>query len=340
MSPVRAAVVGLGTISFEHLAKLRRRADTVIVGICDLHPTLVRAVSERFGGPPAYTDYERMLEERRPDIVHVLTPPQAHRELALRALEAGAHVFVEKPIAPRWADYVAIRDLAARRGLLLCENYNYRFMPGTLAASAAWREGKIGEAVAVDVSFGGVMSATGAYGDRDLVHFAHQLPGGALQNFTSHPISLALPFIGDCTGVIGARRRLQSKLASDDELRAILEARRASAVITVSGNSSPAHLTMTIKGTEGTIDADVYTGRVRITKEGSVIARGLGDAIGALRSSASVFARAMTGRRDGYEGLGTLLDRLYTAVQGQAPAPVAVSEMDAVNGVMRELFEP
>jgi predicted dehydrogenase len=338
MSIVRTAIVGLGTISFEHLAKLQHRRGVEVVGLCDLHETLARAVSERFGGGAPYTDFARMLADTRPDVVHVLTPPQAHHPLTIEALKAGAHVFVEKPIAPTWEEYVEMRDLARGKGLLLCENYNCRFEPGMLAALEVWRSGRIGDTVNVDVSYGGVMGANGPYADRDVVHFAHGLPGGALHNFISHPVSMALPFMDGCTGALAVRRRLDSSFGSDDELRALISGRRTCAMVTVSRHAAPAHLKLEVQGTRGSLAVDVYTGQMCVRAEGSVIARGVRDGVEGLRAGATMSAKKLTGRHDGYAGLGTLLDRFYDAAAGAGPPPVTEGEMDAVNGVIRDVF--
>lgn len=338
MSAVRTAIVGLGTISFEHLAKLRQRRDVEVVGLCDLHETLARAVSERFGGGPPYTDFARMLADTRPDVVHVLTPPQAHRPLTLEALRAGAHVFVEKPIAPTWGEYVEMRDLARERELLLCENYNCRFDPAMLAALEVWRSGRIGDTVNVDVSYGGVMGSGGVYSDRDMVHFAHGLPGGALHNFISHPVSMALPFMDGCTEAVAVRRRLDGSFASDDELRALLSGPRTCAVVTVSRHATPAHLKLEVQGTRGNLAVDLYSGQMCVSADGSVIARSVRSGLEGLRAGAAMSAKKLTGRHDGYAGLGTLLDRFYDAVGEGGPPPVTGPEMDAVNGVIRDVF--
>ncbi|MCW3056394.1 MAG: oxidoreductase domain protein [Solirubrobacterales bacterium] len=337
MGAVRTAVVGLGTISFEHLAKLRDRDDVEVVGLCDLHERLAEAVSERFGLGAPYTDFARMLDETRPDVVHVLAPPQAHHQLTMQALQAGAHVLVEKPVATTWGEYAEMRDLARERGLLLCENYNCRFEPAMLAALEAWRAGRIGETVNVDVSYGGVMGANGPYSDREVVHFAHALPGGALYNFISHPVSMALPFMDACAEVVAVRRRLDGSFASDDELRAVLTGERTSGVVTVSRHAAP-HLKIEVQGTHGSLSADVYTGKTCVSTEDSVIARGFRDGLEGLRAGATMTAKKLSGRHDGYAGLGTLLDRYYDAVGAGGAPPVTEAEMDAVNGVIRDIF--
>jgi predicted dehydrogenase len=334
----RTAVVGLGAIAFEHLKKLRERRDVEVAGVCDLSLTLARAVSERFGGPPVYEDYDRMLHETRPDVVHVLTPPQAHPRLVLDALEAGAHVFVEKPVATTFDAYAHMRDVAVDRRLMLCENYNYRFGHGVLAALQALDDGALGSVSNVDVSFGGVMGGS-AYADRVVPHFAHALPGGALQNFVSHPVSIALAFIGDCTASHVVQRRLDPAFESNDELRALLHGSAGCAVITVSRHSLP-HFELTVEGTHGRADVDVYSGRIGISTAASSVVSEMRRGFVHFTSGADIAARAATGRRDTFEGLGTLLDRFYGAVAGDVPPPVTTADMTAVNGVVRDILTP
>src|SRR5688500_17558915 len=96
---LRAAVIGTGKISDEHLRFLAASPLASLVGVCDLSPSMARYAAMRYGCPDAYTAAAQMLAEQRPDVVHVLTPPQSHAKLATECLDAGAHVIVEKPIA-------------------------------------------------------------------------------------------------------------------------------------------------------------------------------------------------------------------------------------------------
>jgi predicted dehydrogenase len=270
----------------------------------------------------------------------VLTPPQSHRALVIAALERGAHVLVEKPVATTLEEYGEMHDAAHAAGRMLCENYNYRFSRGVLAALEAHARGDLGEVVSVDVSFGGVMGADGPYGDVHVPHFAHALPGGAMQNFVSHPVSLALPFIGSCERASAFASRTDPDFLSDDELRAVLEGPRASAVITVSRNAWPAHFLLTVQGTRGRAVVDVYGGTSRIDATMSVIGGGLRRGLHELRATAETTLRAFTGRRDGFEGLGLLMDAFYDAASAGGPSPVSHSEMLAVNEVVRDLLMP
>src|SRR5437660_7819319 len=95
-SRLKAAVIGTGKISEEHLRFLRDAEGVDVAGVCDLSPSLAKYAAERFGGGKPFTDAAQMLQESAPDVVHVLTPPHTHERLVSDALSAGAHVIVEK----------------------------------------------------------------------------------------------------------------------------------------------------------------------------------------------------------------------------------------------------
>jgi predicted dehydrogenase len=336
MTALRVAVIGLGTIGLEHLARLCACPRARVVAVCDTSAVLGRAVVDRFRTGPSFTDAARMLDVARPDVVHVLTPPASHAALALQALDAGAHVLAEKPIAPTWDEYVAMRDAARENGRLLCESHNTRFARAAAAAEAAVAAGRIGEVFGVEVVYSGVMPPGGPYGDRDVPHFAHSLPGGPLQNFLTHPLSLVLPYIGKPHEIASTRRSLDPFATSYDELRLLLAGPRVDGVVTLSARGAP-QLTVTVRGTEGHLEADILTGRVLITS-GPAARASLRRGVAELASAAALIARRAGGLRDAYDGLAALIASFLAAAASEGQPPVTEREMDAVNGVMHDVF--
>ena len=340
--PLRAAIVGLGAISLEHIERLMRLPGVQIAGLCDLDETVVEAVCERYSIDVGFTDFDRMLAEARPDVVHVLTPPQSHRALAVAALGAGAHVLVEKPIAPTRDDYSAMRDAAGAAELHLVENYNWRQAAVVRRARDLVGSGAIGDVVHVDVTFGGVLSGgAGPVQDRDVVHFSHSLPGGVLQNFASHPVSIALAFTGPCAGVSTMRRRLDPAMQSDDELRALLAGERSSALVSVTRHTEPPSFTLRVGATAGSLEADLFNDRLYVAGPGGGLAKisnGVRQGLNLLGGAATLFANTLTSRLDHFEGLENLLGGLYQAVSEGGEPPVTAAEIDAVNDVMFRIF--
>ncbi|MEU0433234.1 Gfo/Idh/MocA family oxidoreductase [Streptomyces sp. NPDC006290] len=109
---IRVAVVGAGAIArgshHPALARLAEEGETEIVAAVDIAEGAVREFCAEAGIPYAYTDLDRMLEEQRPDLVAVCTPPTLHREQSVAALRAGAWVWCEKPPVPTLADFDAV----------------------------------------------------------------------------------------------------------------------------------------------------------------------------------------------------------------------------------------
>lgn len=341
---MKTGVVGLGTIAAEHLRKLRWMPDVRVVGVCDQSRSLAEAVAERFEVGPAFTSAEEMLERTRPDVVHVLTPPQTHRALVLEALAHGAHVLVEKPIATTWNDYTAMRDAAAAAGRMLIENYNYRFTDVVLEAIERQHSGAIGSPVTLDVSMTvGLADPAGPYVDRVVPHFGHALPGGAMFNFATHPSSVVAAMIGRCEKVGVWSGQVSERSLSDDELRALVAKDDVSAIISLTSNARPSSFTIAVLGTEGTLSVDVFNRRLfQSTGAGGLgrLTEDMRHAAAELRDTLALAGRYATGRHDYFAGLRTLLERFYAAVAGRADPPIPTAEMDATNALVHAMFDP
>ncbi len=107
---VKSAVIGTGAISKEHLSFLSKSEYAHLVGVCDLSKASAKYAAQRFGADSTYTNYRQMLESK-PDIVHILTPPHTHKQIAKDCLEAGVHVFCEKPITPTYDEFRLLQNL-------------------------------------------------------------------------------------------------------------------------------------------------------------------------------------------------------------------------------------
>ncbi|MBC6458202.1 Gfo/Idh/MocA family protein [Actinomadura sp. HBU206391] len=107
MSRARVAIVGTGGIAgICHVPALRGEAARAeVVAAMDVDAGRVKTFCDEHGIPGAFTDLDRLLEEIRPDLVHVCTPPLVHTEQVVACLEAGAWVLCEKPPCLSLAEY-------------------------------------------------------------------------------------------------------------------------------------------------------------------------------------------------------------------------------------------
>ncbi len=119
---IRAGIIGLGEIGQYHLPALRAARGAELVAVCDLD----RALAERSaaGACAAYDDLETMLSGAALDLLDVCLPHHLHRPVALRAIEAGCHVLLEKPMAISVAECDEITAAAERAGRLVAVSHN------------------------------------------------------------------------------------------------------------------------------------------------------------------------------------------------------------------------
>lgn len=126
---LRVAIIGSGGIANGHAAGYAANADAAeVVAVCDVDEGRARDFAERHGVGLVYTDAETLLREQQPDAVSICTPNFLHAPQSIMALEAGAGVLCEKPMATTLADAEAMGAAAARTGRALYIGFNHRFI--------------------------------------------------------------------------------------------------------------------------------------------------------------------------------------------------------------------
>ena len=144
-SPLNIGVIGAGWPGRRHADGYRRCDDTRIVAISDLDDERRRHFAERYGADRQYGEYENLLADETIDAVSVALPNFLHRPATVAALEAGKHVLCEKPPARTLAEAEAMREAAAREGLVLAYGLQRRFNPATQALREHLETGTLGD---------------------------------------------------------------------------------------------------------------------------------------------------------------------------------------------------
>jgi predicted dehydrogenase len=129
VSDIKVAVVGAGWIATHGHLPGHKKAGARLTALADLAPGLAEKVGSEYGVERYYADWREMLERERPDVVSVCLPNVFHAEVALAALESGAHVLCEKPLATSLDEARSMFAAAKRAGRLLMVAQNLRFRP-------------------------------------------------------------------------------------------------------------------------------------------------------------------------------------------------------------------
>lgn len=149
-NPLRVAVIGAGYVSRHHIEALRRLPFVTLVGIADLNHAAAQQAAARYSIPLACRSLEE-LAPARPQVTYLLTPPETHCSLAVKALQMGCHVFVEKPMAETVEECERMIECAQRQGLILSVNHSDKFDPAVQEALRRVQAGACGELLAVDI---------------------------------------------------------------------------------------------------------------------------------------------------------------------------------------------
>ena len=145
----RTGIVGAGYVSPYHVRAVKSLGFAEVVGIVDPDRERAQKVAKEFGIPGVFQSLAEMAAAK-PDVIHILTPPALHCDLALQAMEMGCHVFVEKPMAETAEDCRRMMDKAREKGLVLSVNHSARMDPIVLRALDMVRNGACGEILGVD----------------------------------------------------------------------------------------------------------------------------------------------------------------------------------------------
>lgn len=258
---LRVGIVGCGKAAENHAAEIKRLPGVRFVGACDSEPLMAEQFFVRHGLEAYYTDFQALLREQKPDVVHIVTPPQSHAHLATAAVEAGCHVFVEKPLAETSAKATEIVRAAQRHGRKLTVGWTYYFDPEVRRMRKLIAEQLIGDPVHLDALL--AYDLRGNFGEavmQNPSHWVHGLRGKLVHNNLDHLLSLLLDFMGEDSvpmNVLAWQADVSGYVDMVDEVRFVLKGRSTSAQVSFSCRARPVGHFLTVVGTKNTLRLNV-----------------------------------------------------------------------------------
>jgi predicted dehydrogenase len=207
--PVRIAVVGLGQIAELCLPPYLARDDVEVVGLCDLDSARIAPWQTRFPDATATTELDSLLQLDA-DVIDVLVPTPLHCQVVTRALEAGYHVQVQKPLARSLADADRMLDAANRTGATLRVMEDYVCFPPLTKLREIVQSGEIGPPQAMHMKI--VATANGGWEVNSASYewqFEQSRDGHGILTFDHgwHQLAVAHWLFGPITRVFGWIRR-------------------------------------------------------------------------------------------------------------------------------------
>ncbi len=195
LQPIRWGIIGPGTIAKTFAEGVAHSTTGKLVAIATRNPDRP-GLSDGFPGARIVNGYDALLSDAEIDAVYIATPHTGHAEWAIKAIRAGKHVLVEKPIALSAYDADAIFHEAKKAGVFAGEAYMYRLHPQTARIVELVKSGAIGEVRIIRSSFGFSMGSFRA--DHRL--FANESAGGGILDVGGYPVSMARLIAGAVSG--------------------------------------------------------------------------------------------------------------------------------------------
>ncbi len=313
------ALVGGGKMAQHHARALSRLGPSVrVAGLCDPSDAAQTAMAAIIPGITGYPDLGSLLQRERPDIVQIVTPPATHAALARQALEAGCHIYVEKPFTETSAEAAEILRLAASRQLKVCAGHQLLFEPPARIAHSFLPA--LGRLVHVESYFS--------------FRTVRRTPDGRtplradlqLLDILPHPVYLLLDALDRMPG---ERSELVSiQVGPAGTVHALVRRGGLTSALTVTLEGRPVESYLRLTGTSGTVHADFV--RSTVQRQIGPGTSGIDKLFSPYRIASQLLfgttramARRFLGGTRSYPGLAELFSAFHEAIRNGGPSPVS-----------------
>lgn len=217
---LRVGLIGLGGAAERiHVPALRQVAGLELSGGCDPSTEARANAQSRFGLAGVFESTEQLLAAQKLDVVVVGSPPENHFDSCRLALEAGAHVFCEKPFMETADEAAEILALARAKGLLVAVNNQYRYMEIYRRTRERIESGELGRLYAVQC-----WQQMFHPPAKERVAWRQELKRSTLYEFGTHALDLICCFMDDMPEAISARTpKVRAEFDSDVLVQATLD---------------------------------------------------------------------------------------------------------------------
>ena len=350
----RVSIIGCGYIADQHVAQLRLLPSCEIASVCDTEELMAKQLADRFHIEHVFTDAAAMLQTTRPDAVHITTPAQTHFPLGRMCLEAGCHVYMEKPFTETTAEAETLIQLARDRHLRITVGHNLQFSPEAIRMRELVKSGFLGGPPIHIESIQCYSHDEPTYGRTVLAdphHWVRRLPGSLLHNLISHGVSKIAEFIqGDSpvvTSIIFSSPYLRDAGLTDivDEVRAVIR----------DDHDTTAHFLFTTQLGAGSNELRLY-GRsgnlvmdntyrtvlqIRPSRQKSYLRYFFAPWAHARELLSNSFRNMKLFTRNGFHmdlGMRILMELFYSAIRDNTADPIPPTEILRTSRIMEAIF--
>ena len=260
--PIRVGIVGAGYIADFHARSIQSLNGIQLCAVCDSNPRVASAFGAQWG-VPSYDSTDAMLAQAQLDVIHILVPPDLHHSIARKALQAGLHVFLEKPMCVSVEECEDLSRLALAQKRLLAVNHNMLFSGAYRRLREHVRSGLLGP---LDHVVFDQFAELGQIRAGPFNSWMLREPGNILLEIGPHPISALVDLVGvpeQLSALAEREMALPNGTSVYRRWRLDTKVGRTTAQVNVEVGPGFPRRTITVRGLLGTavadLDADVCT---------------------------------------------------------------------------------
>lgn len=259
-------IIGCGSIGERHL-RCFQKTGRCSVTACDTNPALLAAMKERYSAP-GFATLDEAIASGTFDAAVICTPAHLHLPMAMKLLDAGLHLLIEKPLALDTDLVPEVRAAIARAGRFVGVAYIYHSMPWMIGVHEFLKTGELGRVLQASVVCGQHFPTfRPAY--RDIYYARHEHGGGAIQDALTHVANAAEWLIGPCSRVFcDASHQMLEGVTVEDTVNVC--ARHDGALVSYSMTQfqAPNEVLFQLHGERGSLKIEVHRRRWGVMRHG------------------------------------------------------------------------
>ncbi|HMI64898.1 MAG TPA: Gfo/Idh/MocA family oxidoreductase [Cyclobacteriaceae bacterium] len=231
---IKIGVIGCGSVSRMYFPHLSKSPFVELVSTCDILPERAKAAAEKFNVPNYYPHIDKMLAGPKFDLMVTITDMQEHGRLNKQALNAGTHVWSEKPMANTYKEGRELLDLAKAKGLRISGAPAVVNSPQFAFMAKAIQEGKLGKISAAHAHYGHLGPTWSA--------FFYEKGGGSMPDLGVYNLASLTGLLGPARSVVAMTSIVTPERAVDNKGKIKVEAEDNAMVLMEHANGALSHV--------------------------------------------------------------------------------------------------
>jgi len=344
---MKIGIIGCGLNSDYHINFARSYPGLEIAGIVDRDEKKAKDCAQRYNIPGIFSSIKDLVEQSKPDVLHIVTPPKTHFSLVKEAIALKCHVLVEKPLALNLQEAKELYDLAERNNVKLCTMHNHFYDPCMAGVHERVKQGDFGKIINVESYYGlnTQIPAFREYPVPNVLPWLYDLPGGVYHDFMAHPLYVMLDYTGKPREIKVMHRTCGTlPHGIPDELRILINGEKAFGTLTFSFAAKPHLHFVRIYGTSmmAEVDFNTMTNVMHpvssLPKAAQKATYNLSESWQLFKSTTANVINFVRGKLKPYQGMKILIHRFYDYIQGKGEIPVTREQALLVMETMDEIW--